>query len=301
VARAGAGSLGEVPHPSHPSAQDRPGVAIRDAATIVLVRDGAPGVEVLMLLRSPEVEFSPGAYVFPGGAVDASDRDAESAELCVGRTDGEASEALGLRAGGLAFWLAAVRECFEEAGVLLATDRSGQPVSFADPSTSARYRTYRRRMNSGDLGLLELCRTEGLTIPVDAIHYLAHWLTPPGAPRRYDTRFLMAAAPVEQEPLHDDGEAVASLWITPRQALDRNAAGEYELIRPTLETLDALSRFSSCADALDAIALMGRLPDSQPRMGAGGEGVRVLLPGDGGWDAAARAAGRRRRGGAAHG
>ena len=248
-----------------------------------------------MLLRSPAVEFSPSAYVFPGGAVDASDRDAELAGLCVGRTDDEASAALGLPTGGLAFWLAAVRECFEEAGVLLVRDRSGRPISFADAGTAARYQSYRRRMNAGELDLLDLCRTEGLTIDAGAIHYLAHWLTPPGAPRRYDTRFLVAAAPVGQEPLHDDYEAVASLWITPRQALDRNAAGEYELIRPTFETLVALDRFHSCAEVLDAIGLMGQMPEFQPRMGPKGEGVRVLLPGDGGWDAAARAAGQQRQ------
>jgi len=290
-----------VPEASPLNDRERPGVAIREASTIVLVRDGEPGVEVLMLLRSPAVEFSPGAYVFPGGAVDASDRDPESAAFCAGRTDRDASAVLGLRTGGLAFWLAAVRECFEEASVLVASDRSGQPVSFADAGTAARYQSYRHRMNAGDLTLIDLCRTEGLTIDVGAIHYLAHWLTPAGAPRRYDTRFLLAAAPVEQEPLHDDGEAVASLWITPREALDRNAAGEYELIRPTLETLAALDRFGSCADALAAIGLMGQMPDSQPRMGARGEGVRVLLPGDRGWDAAARAAGRRQGGGPAHG
>jgi 8-oxo-dGTP pyrophosphatase MutT (NUDIX family) len=284
----------------HRNDPEPPGAAIREAATIVLVRDGERGVEVLMLLRSPAVEFSPGAYVFPGGGLDVSDRDPESERLCVGRTDREASAALGLHAGGLAFWLAAVRECFEEAGVLLANDRAGRPVSFADTSTAARYHSYRHRMNAGELTLLDLCRTEGLTIDVGAIHYLAHWLTPRGAPRRYDTRFLLAAAPAEQEPLHDDGEAVASLWITPREALNRNAAGDYELIRPTLETLEALGRFRSCTELLEAIALMDRLPESQPRMGARGEGVRVLLPGDGGWDAAAQEAGQQRGRGAAH-
>jgi 8-oxo-dGTP pyrophosphatase MutT (NUDIX family) len=279
---------------------ERPGVAVREAATIVLVRDGDQGVEVLMLLRSPAVEFSPSAYVFPGGGVDAADRDAQSARVCVGRTDDDASAALGLRSGGLAFWLAAVRECFEEAGILLADDRAGRPVSFADTATAARYHSYRHRMNAGELTLADLCRAEGLTVDVGAIHYLAHWLTPSGAPRRYDTRFLLASAPAEQEPLHDDGEAVASLWITPREALNRNAAGAYELIRPTLETLQALGRFRSCAELLDAIALMGRLPASQPRMGERGEGVRVLLPGDGGWDAAALEAGQQRGRGAAH-
>ena len=246
----------------------------------MLVRDGERGVEVLMLLRSPAVEFSPGAYVFPGGALDASDRDAESARLCVGRTDRDASAALGLHAGGLAFWLAAVRECFEEAGVLLANDRAGRPVSFADTEhrrpLSLLSPPHERR---GARTSPTCAETEGSDASTSAPS--TTWPTgsrPRGAPRRYDTRFLLAAAPAGQEPLHDDGEAVASLWITPREALNRNAAGEYELIRPTLETLEALGRFRSCAELLEAIALMGRCRSPSRGWGRGARASACCCP-----------------------
>ena len=267
-------------------------VPVRDAATVMLVRDrtDGPGIEVFMLRRNLNSDFVGGAYVFPGGGVDASDRAADLEPFCGGWTDAAASAVLGIAAGGLAFWVAAVRECFEEAGVLLARDRSGAVMSFADAATAARFEAHRERLNAGSTTLIDLCREEDLVLDVSAMHYFAHWITPLGAPRRYDTRFFIGAAPTEQVPLHDNREVIANLWIAPQAALDRNAAGEYELIMPTYKNLEALSRFDSSAAVLAAARTMSEIPAMLPRIGRGPDGVRILLPGDDGYEAAATGA-----------
>ena len=221
-------------------------VAVRDAATVMLVRDRADGVEVFMLRRSAELDFVAGAYVFPGGAVDDADRHSRFEAVCDGLSDPEASAVLGIPSGGLAFWVAAVRECFEEAGVLLARHSGGDVVSFADPVTEKRFTAYRE----AETRLVELCRVEALLLTTDRIHYHSHWITPVGPPRRYDTRFFIAAAPPAQEPLHDGRETVASIWVRPSDALARHEAGELQLILPTIRTLESIAAFSTTADLL---------------------------------------------------
>src|SRR5205814_10458247 len=123
-----------------------------------------------------------------------------------GRSDDQASVMLGVESGGLAFWVAAIRECFEEAGVLLAIDKAGDIVSFADDEVAERFNVHRQEVNDGRRRLIEVCDLEGLTLAVDQIHYFSHWITPVGPPRRDDTRFFVAAAPPDQLPLHDDRE-----------------------------------------------------------------------------------------------
>jgi len=264
---------------------DQP-VTVRDAATVMVVRDAEAGPEVFMLRRNLNADFVGGAYVFPGGGVDPSDRLVSLTGLCSGRTDAEASAVLGLERGGLAYWVAAVRECFEEAGVLLARDRNGSVVSFADPETAARFETHRERLNAGATTLVEMCEAEDLVLDVADIHYFAHWITPLGAPRRYDTRFFVAAAPPEQVPLHDNTETIASLWIRPADALARFAAGAYELILPTEKNLEAIGRFATAGGLLAAARAVGEVPAILPRIGRGEEGVRILLPGDDGYEEA---------------
>jgi len=226
----------------------------RDAATIMLVRDGDDGVEVFMLRRTLAAEFVGGAYVFPGGAVDDDDRHADLESVCEGRTDAEASRLLGVDEGGLAFWVAAIRECFEEAGVLLAYAPDGDVIRLRAPAVAALFAVHRTAIDSGGRGLVDVCREESLRLAVDAIHYFAHWITPRGAPLRYDTRFFVAVAPPEQEPLHDDRETIASLWIRPADALERSRHGDFELIHPTMRSLEAIGAFESAADLVDAVA-----------------------------------------------
>ncbi|HEX2039046.1 MAG TPA: NUDIX domain-containing protein [Acidimicrobiales bacterium] len=265
-------------------------VELRDAATVMLVRDGDDGrMEVFMLRRNLNSDFVGGAYVFPGGAVDEADRHADLEAVCAGRSDDQASALLGIDRGGLAFWVAAVRECFEEAGVLLAYGRDGQVISFADDETARRFHEHRQAVDTGGRRLLEVCDVEGLRLAVDRIHYFSHWITPVGPPRRYDTRFFVAAAPPEQVPLHDDRETIAHLWVNPTDALGRHRAGELDLIFPTIKNLEAITRFDKSAELLDAAAAVEQVPTILPRITSDAHGVRILLPGDAGYEEAADA------------
>jgi 8-oxo-dGTP pyrophosphatase MutT (NUDIX family) len=252
----------------------------------MLVRDDHDGMHVLMLRRPLDSVFVGGAYVFPGGAVDEGDRHADLEAVCEGRTDAEASEALGLEQGGLAFWVAAIRECFEEAGVLLAYDHTGEMVHLDEPATARRFNAHREAVYSGRRRLVDVCAAEGLRLAVDAVHYFSHWITPPGAPRRYDTRFFVGAAPHGQTPLYEEREAIGQCWVRPGDALARQRRREWELIFPTMRSLEAISRFDRSSDLLAAASAVRRTPASVPRLAPGGRGARIPLPGDPGYRAA---------------
>ncbi|HWE67004.1 MAG TPA: hypothetical protein VG298_10210 [Acidimicrobiales bacterium] len=266
-------------------------VAIRPAATVMLVRDAAePAVddsplEVLMVRRNLRSDFVGGAYVFPGGAVDPADSGPEAEATCVGRSDAGASALLGVATGGLAYWIAALRETFEEAGLLLA-ERAGGPALLAgDPVEAARFVEERAAVNAGTRRFLDLCRDEALLLQVGDVHYFAHWITPPGAPRRFDTRFFVAAAPPSQQAAHDAGETIAETWISPRQALAGHRDGVFEMIFPTIRNLQAISRFETSAALLAAAAAASSsVPTIEPRVVADGNGVRIVLPGDEGYE-----------------
>ena len=263
-------------------------VPLRDAATVMLVRDAhpAPGLEVFMLRRNLRSDFVGGAYVFPGGAVDDHDRHENLEPVCVGRTDADASHQLGIERGGLAYWVAAIRESFEEAGVLLARGADGERIRFDDPAVDERFQQHRHAVDSGARRLVEICVDEGLQLEVDDIFYFSHWITPEGAPRRYDTRFFVARAPVGQTPLHDDHEVIANLWIRPADALAQHRAGQFDLIFPTLRTLEVLERFSSADELVLAAAAIQDVPAILPKIIEDASGYRILLPGDPGYDEA---------------
>jgi 8-oxo-dGTP pyrophosphatase MutT (NUDIX family) len=249
--------------------------------------DGAGALEVLMVRRNLRSDFVGGAYVFPGGAVDPLDGGAEAEALCAGRTDAEASVLLGQPDGGLAYWVAVVRETFEEAGLLLAERAGGPPLLAGDPDEEARFAAARAGLNDGSRRFLDLCRDEGLRLAVGDIHYFAHWITPRGAPRRYDTRFFVAAAPPGQIAAHSAGETIADVWITPEDALARHRAGEIEIIFPTIRNLQVISRFSSGRELLAAASrASSSVPAIEPRVVADGNGMRIVLPGDPGYEEA---------------
>ena len=254
---------------------------MRPAATVMLVRDGAAAapLEVLMVRRSLESDFVSGAYVFPGGALDPSDG-AGGEAFCVGRTDEAASALLGIDRGGLAYWVAALRECFEEAGILLAYRADGTLLSLGDRGEERRFAEYRRALNAGELSLFSLCERESLTLACDRVFYFAHWITPAGAPRRYDTRFFVAPSPPEQVPVHDDAEIIASMWVRPADALARFAAKEIELVLPTLRTLRAIGQFPTSAALLDDAARQGAVATVAPRYVNDVAGTRIVVPGD---------------------
>lgn len=251
---------------------------VRDAATVMLVRD-APDLQVFMLRRNLRSEWVAGAYVFPGGAVDPEDRTDESYERCPGRTDAAASALLGVGSGGLGFWVAAIRESFEEAGVLLASPRGNAGLDLSDLESE------RAAVNRGDRRFLDVLTAQDLVLDVDRLHLFSHWITPAGMARRYDTWFFVAEAPGGHTYFHDDGETVASTWIRPADALERADAGELELIFPTRRSLEALTRFESAAEVVSVVRDASDLPPAtQPRIVADGNGARLLLAGDAGYD-----------------
>jgi len=240
---------------------------VRDAPTA--------GLEVFMLRRTTSAAFAGGMYVFPGGKVDEADGGREIEQYCGGFDDAAASAALGLDHGGLAYWVAAIRECFEEAGLLLARPTEETPFFVVDAD--------RRAVHAGELSMVELCRRDGLALDLSALRYVAHWVTPEGeTPRRFDTRFFLAVAPADQEGVHDDSETVHSMWIRPAEALDQAALGELIMMPPTIANLQAIANCASAADALaqaDAAAPPERI---QPRLrrDASGAVVGVSVPGD---------------------
>ncbi|MGH2686036.1 MAG: NUDIX hydrolase [Actinomycetota bacterium] len=260
-------------------------VEVRDAATVIVVRDGDDGrMQVCMLGRNVESEFTRGAYVFPGGAVDDDDRHADLEPICEGRADPVASALLGVEHGGLAFWVAGIRECFEEAGLLLAYAEDGKLLRLEDHDDVETFAAHRRAVDAGERRLVEVCAEEGLRLAVDGMHYFSHWITPEGQPRRYDTRFFIARAPDAQEALHDEVETIASVWITPAEALARFEAGTLELMPPTMVTLRQIGRFERADELLAAAAQTTDVPTIQPRVVKDQGGIRILLPGDEGFD-----------------
>jgi 8-oxo-dGTP pyrophosphatase MutT (NUDIX family) len=264
----------------------------RDAATVMLVRDGArrddieSRIEVFMLQRHRDSVFLGGAYVFPGGAVDEHDRHADLEGVCAGRTDAVASALLGLDppTGGLAFWVAGIREAFEEAGVLLAYGPDGAIVDWSDPSVAARFAEHRKAVDAGERRLVDVCRDEGLSLAADAVHYFSHWITPVGPPRRFDTRFFVARAPEGHTYVHDERETIDHAWVRPAEAIARQARGEVDIILPTLRTLQTIGRFATTDELLTAAAAAGDIPTMLPRVVQDADGTRILLPGDEGYD-----------------
>ena len=219
----------------------------RPAATIILLRDTMSGPEAFMLQRTRRAAFLPGAYVFPGGALDATDRDPRAARRVLGVSDERASAQLGLDSGGLAYWIAAARECFEEAGILIATNAAGEPVA---PERAEALAPWRAPLNAGERAFAELLEAEDLYVPAPEIVYFSHWITAAGRPRRFNTRFFVARAPECQSGAHDESETVHSFWVAPREALARQDRGEIEIIFPTRTSLEDLGRFTTAAAAI---------------------------------------------------
>ena len=246
----------------------------RPAATLILAREGADGPEVFLMQRTLKADFVAGAYVFPGGAVDPGDEEAFWADNAGGFDDRRASRLLGIEQGGLAYWVAAVRECFEESGLLLAEDSDGRAPA-ADELTALR-----ARVAAGELDFSALCRERGLRPTLTALGYFSHWITPPGLSRRFDTRFFLAAAPAEQIAVPDQAETIDHAWLRPEDALAMNQRGELELVFATIQTLKALSGFDSVAAMLAHAHALDAVPALMPRISTGSQGRRMVLPGE---------------------
>lgn len=255
----------------------------RPAATTLVVRDGEPGLEVLMVRRSPNASFMPGAYVFPGGAVDTADGAADAAALC-----DEPASVLAERIGtvtetgaaALSFAVAALRECFEECGLWLHGAAGAAPVGEA-------LRGLRARLHGGE-PLAALARETGWPLCTSVLRPWSHWVTPLGLPKRFDTLFFVAEAPPAQQPSVDEGETTTLAWVHPPAALAAHARGEFQMEFATVRTVESLAPFAAQrAAALCAHAAGQRhLPPLHPRIQVGEDGQRVaiLLPGQRGYD-----------------
>lgn len=233
----------------------------KPAATVMLLRDvdTAEGIEVFMLRRTTAAAFAGGMYVFPGGKVDEA--------------DGE---------GDASYVVAAIRECYEEAGILLAIDNNGTMVTDGHPALA-----HRQEVHDGAIDLRELCARHHLAPAIDDLVWISHWITPAGeSPRRFDTRFFITVAPRGQASRHDDNETIASTWVGPKDALRRQQRGELTMMPPTIKNLEFVAAHRNAASAMDSARQLGRPTAIMPRLRRDDKGkIRgVSLPGDADFD-----------------
>jgi glyoxylase-like metal-dependent hydrolase (beta-lactamase superfamily II)/8-oxo-dGTP pyrophosphatase MutT (NUDIX family) len=237
----------------------------RPAATLILLREG---MQVLMLQRVQTAAFLGGAYVFPGGSLDPQDADSRRV---VGLTEGQANERLQVPSGGIAYYVAAIRECFEEAGILLAREADGAPVSAARAESLMHWRKKPFR---------ELLEAEDLYIPAGDLAYYGHWITAPGRSRRFDARFFVALAPEGQQGSHDAAETVHDVWITPREALERAARKEIELVNATQHSLKDLARFDDPRAAFEHARALAEIEENRACWAQGKDGPTIFRRAD---------------------
>src|SRR6202166_4840931 len=220
-------------------------VTPRPASTILLLRDatGRDEIEVFMMVRHYEIDFNSGALVFPGGSVDKGDQDIiASPELYSG---GE-----GLDAGALSFRIAAIRETFEESGILLARPRGSTALVDAKRASEIEAAS-RAALCEGKTTFLKVLTDNGMLLALDELVPYAHWITPVGMPKRFDTWFFLAAAPPEQAGAHDGKESTDSIWVSPREALEGGEGGRVKLPFPTTRSLIKLGKQGSVKAVLD--------------------------------------------------
>lgn len=248
-----------------PTLRREPVAEAKPAASVILIRDAAPGVEVFMVKRHSRADFA-SAHVFPGGLLDESDSDPAIAEYCYPLDDRTASEALGLESGGLAYWVGAVRECLEESGYVLAYGQAGAFPDLTGMQIAKRFAAHRLALHRGEVSLEALCRREGITLAVDRLHYCRFFVTPEVAKRRYSTRFFVAEVPDKQQGMHDGHETVDSLWVRPEEALSRYKEQCMVLAPPTVLLLREISQGKSVSDILDGLRAASK------------ENIRAVMP-----------------------
>jgi 8-oxo-dGTP pyrophosphatase MutT (NUDIX family) len=256
----------------------------RDAATVILMKElpGRP-YEIFLMRRNANQSFMGGAVVFPGGKVDDRDADSGLANFARGLSAEGAAGKLhepdlpGAQAIGLFF--AAIRETFEETGVLLATRAGGAPFNSSDPLTVARFEAYREKIHRSEMSLGEMAGKENLCFPLDRLAPYAHWITPRIESRRFDTRFFLARIPEGQTAVHDTVELTDSVWISPAEALEKQRQGEMLLMPPTLKIMEELSAFDTLDELFDAAARR-RIHTVLPQVRTHEDTVTILLPHD---------------------
>ena len=266
---------------AHYAVPVKPPATPAPAATLVLLRERpAGGPEVLLIQRHEKSRFAGGAYVFPGGKIEADDNPADAARWCAGLDPAAAARRLGLADERvvLGYLVGAIRETFEEVGILLAGDGSGRPLQVGAP----RFADYRRACDADNRAFWEMVKTERLTLATDRLVYFAHWITPEESPHRFDTRFFAAETPPGQEAVADEREIVDVRWLAPGEAVAAAACGEIALRTPTIKNLELLAGPPSVAAVLASLAARA-VTTIRPRVLQSPSGPRVLFPGDPGY------------------
>jgi len=236
---------------------------IRPAATVIVVREAEPQYEIFMLRRTHQAAFAGGMYVFPGGRVDTDDHAARYSGLHIPTDKNQQSQRQALGTDWRGYWVAGIRETFEEAGFLLAYDADGRIFEIT-PENQARFATYRQRLHDSEISLAEICEREHLRLAIDLIHFYNRWITPEGRPRRFDTRFFITALPGSQTGLHDGSETVDSCWISPNEALRRYDLDEFGLMRVTQKQLLDFAQYRTADDFLTMARNNRKFPTYQP-------------------------------------
>jgi 8-oxo-dGTP pyrophosphatase MutT (NUDIX family) len=249
---------------------------------VVIARGDDPW-EVLFLKRHHKSGFMANAYVFPGGRVD----EADASPSLVSRIDGldpgelcQAMEGVASEQEAASYVIAAVRETFEEAGVLLARDRTGELVQFTDEASAERFDAWRDRLNAGEASFESFLTSEGLRVAGEGLRYFDHWVTPIHEPRRFDARFFVVAAPPGQRVAHDGRETTESVWRTPDDALEAHEAGTFMLPPPTWRVLMDLRRWSRRSEMLSAVRPLDGVVRTEPHMMTVDGVFALALPGD---------------------
>lgn len=236
----------------------------RPASTVLLVRDSADGMEVFMVVRHHQIDFASGALVFPGGSIDKEDAVIAADHARCGGDHGLGEQAR-------AFRVAAIRETFEECGVLLARPRGEKALV-----DGARVAEIARKATGRTFG--ELIAAEDLELALDKLTPFAHWVTPTPLPKRFDTHFFIAAAPEDQLALHDGSESVDSVWINPARALAEAKTGKYTIIFATRLNVEMLGRQNDVAAAIEA-ARVRKIVTVQPEvLRRDDKGVKLRIP-----------------------
>lgn len=230
------------------------------AATILPLRDFKGELQVFMQQRSFDASFVGGAYVFPGGKVDASDSQFPLSALKLpSKVDGDI---LFQKPNAQVSAIAALRECFEEARLLLAYEENKTILCFDENTKLNEYEVLRSQLNAHQLSFETLCETKKLQLALDQLSFLGHWITPASSPQRFDTLFFACIAPPLQEGIHDDYESIHSVWWTAQEALERCKQGEIQLISPTVKSLEHLNKFECAQDFMEhqrlGLTVLGR-------------------------------------------
>ncbi|MEZ5597611.1 MAG: NUDIX domain-containing protein [Pseudomonadales bacterium] len=241
------------------------------AATVVILRE-RQHLETFMVVRHHQIDFASGALVFPGGKVDRGDFD-PALESFLDRAHDEST----MRA----MQVAAIRESFEECGVLLARPLGSD--NLVDAHRLNTLEPYRKQLNDGAITITEFLARERLRLACDQLHHFAHWITPPMVPKRFDTHFFLAAAPEDHLAVHDGHENVDSVWIRPEAAVQAAREGTRTVIFPTLRNLERLSRFDSIADAIAECGQQAVIP-IEPWTEKRADGTWLCIPDNAGYD-----------------